>query len=291
MLRTHSRDLATSVLVACLASACGTSAPASPPAATHSEVLPITLDGTRLRVRKPDGTLATNGELVGASLVVSVDGGAPQAVRIDAIEPDPSDETGEVLLYTFSRQDPATGTWSNVCPPDPSGLQRGFLFEGWFTASGEHRRAPGELQLACTSDAIGKCVRLGYHPWRSDELFAQHQACTRMLRADYCGDGSSHTRQGTLIDGYDKVGIQRDEPAPGMELEAGWGVDGATCVRRTRIPEDLSLDELRARCPHKLAGRSGEACTEDWVAASTETLLINKSMPRPPQTSSLQPRP
>jgi len=253
--------------------------------ATQSEVLPIQLDGTRLRVMKPDGTLATVDELVGASLVVSVAGGEPQTVRIDAIEPDPSDKTGEVLLYTLSRQDPQTGAWHNVCPPDPSGLQRGFLFEGWFTPTGEHRRAPGELELACTSDAIGKCIRLGYHPWRSDEMFAQHQACTRMLRADYCGDGTSHTRQGTLIDGYDKVGIQKDEPAPGMELEAGWGVDGATCVRRTRIPEDFTLDDVLAACPHKLAGKLGEACTEEWLAASSETLLMNKSLPRPRRES------
>jgi hypothetical protein len=70
-----------------------------------------------------------------------------------------------------------------------------------------------------------------------------------MIRADYCGDGTPHTRDGTLMDLYDKAGINRDEPGPGMEFEAAWGPLGAVCVRRVRIPAIYSLDALRAACP------------------------------------------
>ena len=36
-------------------------------------------------------------------------------------------------------------------------------------------------------------------------LASYHQACTRMARADYCGDGTSHTQDGTWIEYYDKL--------------------------------------------------------------------------------------
>jgi hypothetical protein len=98
-----------------------------------------------------------------------------------------------------------------------------------------------------------------------------------MVRADYCGDGHSFTRDGTLIDLYDRLGIQKDEPGPGMRFEAGWGKDGATCVARVRIPENVNLDELARRCPARLADRLGASCTEDEARRSPASLLFNKS--------------
>jgi ADYC domain-containing protein len=46
-------------------------------------------------------------------------------------------------------------------------------------------------------------VRFGYKPWREaagKPRWDYHQACVRMVRADYAGDGIGHTRDGTLID-------------------------------------------------------------------------------------------
>ena len=54
-----------------------------------------------------------------------------------------------------------------------------------------------------------------------------HQACTRMLRADYCGDGTPHTVDGTLINIYDGIGIQRD--TDDWAFEAEWTTTGARC--------------------------------------------------------------
>jgi hypothetical protein len=42
----------------------------------------------------------------------------------------------------------------------------------------------------------------------------------RLVRADYCGDGIGHTRNGTPIDLFDRIGIQPDEAAPGMTFES-----------------------------------------------------------------------
>jgi hypothetical protein len=95
-----------------------------------------------------------------------------------------------------------------------------------------------------------------------------------MVRADYAGDGIGHTRNGTLIDLFDRLGIQQpgDSP-PGRTLafEAAWGPEGAVCVRRMRIPELLSLEELATRYP-QLAEKTGPACSE-----KVNALLWNRS--------------
>ena len=97
------------------------------------------------------------------------------------------------------------------------------------------------------------------------------QACVRPVRADYCGDGTAHTRDGTPIDIFDAIGIQRDEETPGMTFEAAWREDGAVCVRHTRLPDVLDSVTLAAQCP-RLERSIGEACDE-----ATAALLFNRS--------------
>ena len=131
--------------------------------------------------------------------------------------------------------------------------------------------------ITCTSGAIGKCIRIGYKPWgdrEGESLWDYHQACVRMLRADYGGDGTGHTRDGAVVDIIDRLGIQPPESEPAArtyEFEAAWGPDGAVCVRRTRIPELLSTDELAERYPH-LAGKIGPNCSE-----AVDALIWNRS--------------
>ena len=202
-------------------------------------------------------------------------------VRIDAVVPDPSDPDGEVLLYRVMALR-ADGAWRELCGPDPQGERWAFPLAGRWTASGQHLPAAANVfNLTCSSGAIGKCVRFGYKPWKllpdGTALRDHHQACVRMMRADYCGDGQSFTRGGTLIDLYDRLGIQKDEPGPGMRFEAGWGKDGATCVAHVRIPEKVTLEELARRCPGRLAERVGAVCTEEEARRPSATLLLNRS--------------
>lgn len=247
------------------------------PSPAGTEVREITVSGTRVIVRKADGTVASNEELIGSLLVARGEGGIRNAFRVDSIEPDPKDPTGETLLYGFSAKDPATGAWTSVCKPDAAGVARGFPLEGVWTPSGEHVHAPGQFEITCTSGAIGKCVRMGYKPWKSEALWDRHQACVRMVRADYCGDGSAHTRDGMKIDVYDDAGIQKDEPEPGMRFEAGWAKDGAVCVSHTRVPDVWTLDQVRAACPDRLGALTGAACTEERAKQDPRMLLANKS--------------
>lgn len=251
---------------------------ASPPPVDGGGVLPVRVEGTEIVVHAADGTRVSRDDLLGSVLAVSVDGGPPQQVRIDAIEPDPIDTTGEVLLYALTAED-ASGVRRAVCPPDPGGLQRGFPLAGGWTATGEHAHDPATIELTCTSGAVGKCVRMGYHPWKGELERARHQACTRMLRADYCGDGESHTREGTLINAYDPVGIQRDEPVDGLVFEAAWGADGAVCVHHARVAAVSSLDDVVRRCPEKLRGRVAADCTEQAALDDPRALVLNDSRP------------
>jgi len=87
--------------------------------------------------------------------------------------------------------------------------------------------------FACRGASIAKCVELGYEPWSSVgnvSLRDYHQACVRMLRADYCGDGSSWTVDGTLINVYDNLGIQHDSEK--WKTEAEWTPAGARLVSK-----------------------------------------------------------
>jgi ADYC domain len=241
--------------------------------------------GTKFQVTLTDGRVLMGVDLVGAVLILE-DGANQVRVRIDALEPDPKDPGGEIILYTFSALDPQTSAWRNLCPPDPDGVAMGFPLEGIWTPSGEHLPSGEGFSLTCTSGVNAKCVRLGYKPWKKTadgtSLWTYHQACTRMMRADYCGDGTHHTRDGTLINVQDRLGIERFDPEPSLTFEAAWGLRGAICVRHVRIPELVSLEELVQACPDRLAGRVGDACTQETAWGVPETMILNQSRPAGP---------
>jgi len=107
------------------------------------------------------------------------------------------------------------------------------------------------VTIACRHYALAKCVEWGYIPWKNAtscnvtngekscevvSLRDYHQTCTRMCRADYCGDGQGWTADGTLIDIWDNLSppIQA-RAAPEWPVEAEWNIDGAVCVHGTRL--------------------------------------------------------
>jgi hypothetical protein len=248
-----------------------------PAAAAPTAVRGVAVEGTRFVVTLADGTVLPQDKLPGTILMIGDGTGARRPVRIDSVEADPRDPKGEVILCGLSQQ-AQDGTWTDLCEPDPDGRRLGFPLQGAFTPDGRHVEAPGRFFVTCTGGAEGKCVRFGYKPWGAlpdgSPLAPYYQACVRMVRADYCGDGVGHTKNGTPIDLFDRIGVQKDEPAEGISFEAAFGPEGAVCVRRTRWRELLDLDALGAQCP-RLAGHLGEACDETAPA-----LLYVRSYPR-----------
>jgi hypothetical protein len=243
--------------------------------AADPTVVRIEAAGTAFRVTLSDGSIRQGTDLAGAVLVFSVNG-RPLSVRVAAIIPDPNDRTSSVLLHDFR----VAGTNIPLCEPDPDGKRMGFPLAGRTNGSGRFEASdPGVFELICTSGAQGKCVRFGYHPWEftrdGRSLRDFYDACVRMVRADYCGDGHAWTRPGTLIDVGDDLAIQKSDTGsdPTFAFEAGWAPDGAVCVAHTRIPENITLDRLRESCPRLASARR----CDEHVARTDGALLFNRS--------------
>ena len=64
----------------------------------------------------------------------------------------------------------------------------------------------------------------------------EREATLRMIRADYCGDGTSHTLLKTPIVWADDRGfVPWDSDANDPVLEAHWSDEGALCLGKPRV--------------------------------------------------------
>lgn len=172
-----------------------------------------------------DGRVLGGEALVGLTLRGVTSSGAPVDLVIASFE-----RRDDVAYYGI------TFEGRNVCDGDDKGM---FVPGVWDATAARHDRLTvGATEIttsfSCRTGAIAKCVTWGYAPWKVGADL--HQACTRMVRADYCGTGVSFTKDNTLIDVYDTKGIQL--PTLGdasLAFEAGWGPNGAVCASRTRF--------------------------------------------------------
>lgn len=239
----------------------------------------IRVDGSVLVGRRSDGAAVRGAEMVGLVLDGQASDGAPLEVRIDDFaELSPADAERDVFTYAVSAR-AVGGSWQALCGADASGQAvRSIAMSGRWDYSvgtptgGSRINDPGALTFACRGAAIAKCVEMGYKPWKTRNICSggtcsvipladHHQACTRMVRADYCGNGRSHTRDGRPINVYDSMGIQTDTNA--WLVEAEWDAGGARCVSLERremlnIPScyvDRVLDNLV--CGSRLHFRTG----------------------------------
>jgi hypothetical protein len=181
--------------------------------------------------------------------------GAAVTLRVERVESDPKDSDGDVFLYQVSVRDTG-GTWHPYCLPDREGKTLAIPLQGSWDASRNHT-ASDTITFACTNGVLAKCVRWGYKPWKTVNgvsLADYHQACVHMTPADYCGDGRSHTRDGTLIDVWDRLGIQKRDPSLGLAFEAAWSTRGAVYLQKPRFGE--TLESLVAACPDRLQGHT-----------------------------------
>jgi len=229
----------------------------------------IRLEETELVLRLDDGRVLRGEGLVGLKLVLGNDQQDVE-VQIDGFEEDRTILRAPLPLYHMSVSQ-ADGTRSDLCNPDPGGRRAAFAFPD----------GKGGFTLTCTSGAEGKCVLFGYRPWETREGVPMRdllQACIHLLRADYGGDDRPSTRNGTLVNLYDRFGIQHPDAASGMEFEAAWGPDGAVCVAHPRIADNITLEQLAERYP-PLRGHLGpEACNEEAMKADPRALIFNQSV-------------
>lgn len=246
------------------------------PAAEPAGVPSIRVVGTSLQVIEHDGRRRAGANLAGAQLKLG-DPKAPLRLRIVSLG---EGARAGITWHEIEIQD-AEGAWRNPCQPDREGRSDAFFITGRTLPNGRHVAEPGSLSITCSSGVQAKCLRAGYWPWDDSrgagEGLKLFQACTRMFRADYCGDGVAWTRDGMAIDFFDAYGIEKPEDPATMPFEAAWGEDGAVCVHHTRVPDRVGLGGLKALCPPLAARPLGDACSEDWARAMPGALLFNRS--------------
>lgn len=189
---------------------------------------------------------------------------ANESWLIERAEPDSNSDGMLYFVSVVTDQDRQP-----LCPGEDGEMLSAIPLQGSWDTFGVW--SPEGTTLACHNGVLAKCVRWGYAPWSSQDgisLRDHHQACSRLARADYCGDGVPHTRDGTLINVWDALGIQLSETSDELVFEASWTPEGAFNIQRTRFPEGMAY--VVENCPERLAGGG----------YSGEALLWNESVPR-----------
>jgi hypothetical protein len=184
-----------------------------------------------------------------------LDDGDTLPLRIDAMT---LAGEGTDVFARYSVSYPSEAGWVPLCGVDDDGapvaavpLEGRWDYRQGVAGGGAWIPDAHAFTFACEGYVLAKCVDLGYKPWAvgricDTEAKGQpcvkatlrpfHQACTRALRADYCGDGTSHTHDGVTLSLYDGIGIRVDsEP---LILEAEWTGAGARCVAALRADGD-----------------------------------------------------
>jgi hypothetical protein len=204
--------------------------------------------------------------------------------RIASIEPerpqyDPT-RTGNTFLYRLEQWVSDISDWRLACPADSDGRSVAIPLAAIWDEHGDRSVSNTLFTFGCTTGVIAKCYRWGYRPWISGygDMVEMHWTCTRLARADYCGDGTPHTHDGTKINIWDTLPfpgpIQRRDgllppflPPVGMLFEAGWNTGGAVCLSRARWLLDDG-PQIAQLCPDRLVPPGlGETVCEDVAEA------------------------
>lgn len=226
----------------------------------------VAVDGTLL-TGLVNGTAVSGQDFEKAYFVGVATSGATVQLRVEHVER-PSDHQEDVWHYEF-RYLTAKGDWKNLCAPGKTVITSGrWDFHQGAAGDGAKIDDRTVFTIGCGRSAITKCINGGYMPWAARNgvsLDPYHQACVRMLRADYCGDGVSHTKPGAKVNLYDRIGIQRDDEK--WVLEAQWTAAGAQCVNT------LNLNALDAPC---LASMGTPTCGQNTSLAG-DTLIISET--------------
>ena len=220
----------------------------------------VTLNGSLFSYTPGTGPSISGLAFAGAiwQLTVQPSGAAQPAqvaLRFDNIYADPRNTSGDVFLYDISYSVDGNNTWTSLCRDGAGNRVAAIPIRNrWNYQTGARIEDPSAITFACANAALGKCVRLGYRPWATAQsgkkndppisLADHHQACTRLIRADYCGNGTSYTLDGTLIEVYDDLQPNINSNTMNWSLEGQWNPDGARCIGDARHAELLTRGRL-----------------------------------------------
>jgi ADYC domain/Pentapeptide repeats (8 copies) len=256
----------------------------------------LELRGAELVAFPAGGGMLGGEDLEGTALTGELSNGGALQLEIADVAPTADPEIYEYAVIYWD------GTsWANLCGESNGTPVRALALAGaWDPSSGtptggDHIDDPDIFTFACKSAVVAKCVGLGYAPWRaitecvdSDchtvPMRDMHQACTRMMRADYCGDGTPHTQNGTAINVWDNFDVQ----VPDVVLpvtwndEAEWSPNGALCIEQVRW-SGAAETYITQHCSDRWTSPSFECFGEDstlFTKAGFGTPLAGRSLIR-----------
>ncbi len=153
-----------------------------------------------------------------------------------------------LVLQTVTRRVLPHGNWENACE---NGAKSILLKGAWDDGTAQRVSAdPDRTTWACAGAALGDCALWGYVPgqvYDGTPLEDYHQACVRLKRADYCGNGVHHTENGHSIDVYDKKNIMTPATIGTWAVEGMWGPSGAICLSFTRKSQYSLLPGIQGK--------------------------------------------
>lgn len=246
------------------------------------------LEGTSFSatVTKDGAVYQVNGlDFIGAemdmdlkSVVHGVETTQKVSLRIKDIQQ--SAAQADILVYDLQYRAVGSDQWLPYCGDSQAGAVP--FVNAWDTGTGDRIDDATMVTFGCTNAVLAKCALWGYRPWATEtkctgkgkkkkcvevSLRDHHQACTRMARADFCGDGTPHTVDGTAIDVFDNLDTQTR--VTDWPVEAEWTPEGASCVNFVRHPE-LGYPEcfLKKGKPMKFNDCDGKLKGEGELIAS-----------------------
>jgi len=240
----------------------------------------VTLNGVTLNGVTLNGTLLSGSDFIGAQMNGTLSDGTPVTLRIADIRAGtaPNDD---VYYYWVEWQ--SVDGWLPICKSDAAGQPLpaipvvGFWdYRQGVPGGGAYTYDPAIITWGCRHSSAAQCVEaLQYKPWKTAagvSLGDHHRACVRALRADFCGDGRSHTEDGHLVNIYDAIGVQDDTER--WPIEAEWDVAGARCFmphRRSAVNDQMTCDQGNQdvrRCGAYTDFRSGTLLMTEIPASS-----------------------
>ena len=199
----------------------------------------------------------------------------------------------DIQLYELRVRVAGSDDWIDPCQDeDGVGHPAIPLQNYWDTESGDRIDDADVISWSCTTGVLAHCVQWGYRPWAEAEdckkkdkkgkwkkckdvsLRDHHQACTRMARADYCGDGDTWTITGTQIDIWDNLEPQLQARAGDWDIEAEWTPEGAWCL--SDIRQQAWKDEgLYPSCGKKKDKRWDRRASKCGKLKNRRSLLVS----------------
>lgn len=188
----------------------------------------VAANGSSISIAATGAPLSGSG-LVGSRWTGHLSDGGTLTLRIDAAVQGVAPNT-DVWSYRVSAL--SGSSWLPVCvdttgAPDLAESVRGtWSFAQGVAGGGAYNAGASDFTIACRGSAVSKCIEFGYKPWAG--LERDLAACTRAMRAEFCGDGKPYTVDGTMVNIYDVSGILPDGVA--WVAEAEWTPSGASCI-------------------------------------------------------------